>query len=181
MSSPVAAPAFPSPMPMLSPEMLENPYGLYAMLRGANPVFRVPSPDPEGAGQFILTRYEDVQQTLRDTRFSVDRGRSDFFMRNRDRLPQSLVAALLGEQGGLRSMLVLDPPDHTRIRGLVSKAFTPRQVTRLRERIAENVRDLLDAAEAKSELDVMTELAAPLPAIVIADLLGVAREDYAIF
>ncbi len=181
MSAPVAAPAFPSPMPMLSPQMLENPYGLYAMLRGANPVFRVPSPDPEGAGQFILTRYEDVQQTLRDARFSVDRGRSDFFMRNRDRLPPSLVAALLGEQGGLRSMLVLDPPDHTRIRGLVSKAFTPRQVTRLRDRITDLVRELLDAAEAKGELDVMTELAAPLPAIVIADLLGVPREDYAIF
>jgi cytochrome P450 len=168
-------------MPMLSPEMLENPYPLYAMLRAGNPVFRVPSPEPEGAGQFILTRHEDVQQTLRDARFSVDRGRSDFFIRNRDRLPPSIVAALLGEQGGLRSMLVLDPPDHTRIRGLVSKAFTPRQVTRLRERIAELVRELLDAVAAEGEMDVMTALAAPLPAIVIADLLGVPREDYAIF
>jgi len=166
---------------MLSPEMVQNPYAIYALLRGANPVFRVPSPDTEGAGQFILTRYEDVQQVLRDARFSVDRGRSDFFMRNRDRLPPSIVAALLGEQGGLRSMLVLDPPDHTRIRGLVSKAFTPRQVTRLRERIAELVRELLDAVEPNGRMDVMTELAAPLPAIVIADLLGVPREDYAVF
>ena len=166
---------------MLSPEMVQNPYAIYALLRGANPVFRVPSPDTEGAGQFILTRYEDVQQVLRDARFSVDRGRSDFFMRNRDRLPPSIVAALLGEQGGLRSMLVLDPPDHTRIRGLVSKAFTPRQVTRLRERIAELVRELLDSVEPNGRMDVMTELAAPLPAIVIADLLGVPREDYAVF
>ncbi len=74
-------------------------------------------------------------------------------------------------------MLVMDPPDHTRLRRLVNKAFTPRRIATLENRIEAIVHELLDAAEASGSLELMSDFAAPLPAIVIAELLGVPPED----
>jgi cytochrome P450 len=129
------------------------------------------------AGGCVLTRHEDVQYALRDPHFSVDRRRSEFMQRNPDALPPAIAQALLGEQGGLRSMLVIDPPDHTRVRALVNKAFTPRHVARLRAHIQAICDELLDAVESRGRMDVMADLATQLPAIVIAQLLGVPAED----
>ena len=171
-----ATTGFPDIFPFLRPELLADPYPAYAMLRATQPVLRIPLPGTD-AGGYVLTRYDEVQRVLRDPRFSVDRRRSQFMQRNRDALPPALVQALLGEQGGLRSMLVTDPPDHTRIRGLVNKAFTPRHVARLRGHIQDICDELLTAAESRGRFDVMADLANQLPAIVIAELLGVPAAD----
>ena len=157
------------------PQLLQDPYPFYKMLRSTNPVFRAPVGDADSPGLWILTRHRDVQAVLKDARFSVDRRRAAIVEQFRDRLP---IQAALGEEGGLRSMLLMDPPDHTRVRGLVSKAFTPRRVAELRPRIEAIVAGLLDAIGGGAAFDLIDAIAAPLPAIVIAELLGVPAEDH---
>jgi len=170
-SSPPASPG--GPAAVLGPGFLEDPYPVYARLRGTSPVFRVPVPADAGAGVFLLTRHADVQQVLRDGSFSADRRRADVIQRNRARLSEEF----LGENGLFRSMLTMDPPDHTRVRGLVGKAFTPRRVAALRPRIEAIAAELLTEGIRDGRIDVMADLAAPLPAIVIAELLGVPAAD----
>jgi cytochrome P450 len=157
-----------------NPALLENPYPLYAMLRASQPVFQVPVPVDVGAGVFLLTRHADVQPALRDPRFSADRRKSDAIRLNQERLPAQLV----GEANLMRSMLMMDAPDHTRVRGLVNKAFTPRRVAALRPRIELIAKGLLAEPARAGKLELMAELAAPLPAIVIAELLGVPASDH---
>jgi cytochrome P450 len=176
----MAAPTAPSaplagafPNPFQSPELRANPYPVYAKLRAANPVFHVPLPF-EGPGIVILTRQADVESVLRDTRVTVDRLQADVAQRFRAFLP----AQFLGEGGLLRSMLLLDGDDHTRVRGLVNKAFTPRRVGALAGRIRGIVDTLLDDALPSGRMDLMHDLADPLPAIVIAELLGVPAGDH---
>jgi cytochrome P450 len=167
-ASPASAPAF------FAGPMLENPYPLYAMLRASNPVFQVPVPADVGAGVFLLTRWADVHAALRDSRLSADRRRADAIERNRALLPRQL----LGDEGFFRSMLMMDAPDHTRVRSLVNKAFTPRRIAELRPRIEAIAKELLAEPAARGGMDVIGELGAPLPAIVIAELLGVPAEDH---
>jgi pimeloyl-[acyl-carrier protein] synthase len=157
------------------PQVVADPYPFYAALRASNPVFRLPVGEPTGPGAWLLTRHADVHAVLRDTRFSVDRRRARLVRDNLDRLP---IGMALGEEGGLRTMLVMDPPDHTRVRGLVSKAFTPRHVAALRPRIERIVEELLGAAAGHGSMDLIADFAAPLPAIVIAELLGVPAADH---
>jgi len=180
-SSPSAPPAgfAPGANPLLNPAFQENPYGLYAMLRQGSPVFRPPIPVDTGAGVFLLTRHADVEAVLRDTehRFSVNRRQSDVFRLFADRIP----AAVLEGPIGSRSMLIQDPPEHTRLRGLVSRAFTPRRVAELEPRVAALVAGLLDDAFARGEVDWIHDVAEPLPAVVIAELLGVPPEDHRTF
>ena len=172
-----AAPATPFPNPFANPQLLADPYPLYAMLRANNPVFRVPIPDPESPGLFVLTRHADVHAVLRDARFSVDRRRAAIVQANRERLPTQLIEG----PGSLRSMLLMDPPDHTRVRGLVNKAFTPRRVAELAPRIEQLVDELLEEAAGGGGFDVISDFAEPLPAIVIAELLGVPASDHRTF
>jgi cytochrome P450 len=174
VSAPGAAPG-PAPNPFANPAFLANPYPVYAMLRAASPVFRPPIPGYEGPGAVVLTRYADVEAVLRDPRFSVDRTRAHLFRAFSDRFPRQLLEG----PEGFRSMLMMDPPDHTRLRQLVSRVFTPRRVEeRLRPRIAALVEELLGGARERAELDMMRDFAEPLPAIVIAELLGVPAEDH---
>jgi cytochrome P450 len=156
------------------PQLLQDPYPFYRMLRTTQPVFRVPIGDIDSPGIWILTRHRDVQAVLKDARFSVVRQRAKIVEQYADQLA---LGVAVGEGGGLRSMLVMDPPDHTRVRGLVSKAFTPRRVAALRPRIEAIVAELLDAIGGR-EWDAIDALAAPLPAIVIAELLGVPSKDH---
>jgi cytochrome P450 len=178
-----ATPATPfaagAPNPLQNPALLANPYPLYAALRSANPVFRAPIPVPAGAGVFVLTRHAEVEAVLRDAehQFSVQRRRADVFRLFADRLP---VAILEGPVGS-HSMLLQDPPSHTRLRGLVSKAFTPRRVAELAPRVEALVKTLLDEALERGECDWIHDLAEPLPAVVIAELLGVPPEDHRTF
>jgi cytochrome P450 len=141
------------------PEVHAHPYPVYRAMRESDPVHW--SPD---LGVWFLSRYEDVMALLRDQRFSADRSRSSLYV-----APPRAV---------YRSLLTLDPPDHTRLRGLVSKAFTPRVVEALRPRIEMIVDRLLDAAAARGEMEAITEFAYPLPVTVIAEMLGVPAEDW---
>jgi cytochrome P450 len=170
MSTP--APSASAPAFFVDPGMLANPYPLYAMLRASNPVFKLPVPVDVGAGVFLLTRHQDVQPALRDTRLSADRRNGDAIRLNRDRLPKQLT----GDDN--ISMLVMDAPDHTRVRGLVNKAFTPRRVMALRPRIQAIADELLAEPTRAQRMELMTDFAAPLPAIVIAELLGVPASDH---
>lgn len=170
-----AAPA-PPPFanPFANPKLLADPYPLYAMLRSNNPVFRAPIPGHDGPGVWLLTRHADCHAVLRDPRFSVRRELAAITQQYRDQLPQ----ALLGGPDGLRTMLIMDPPDHTRVRRLVNKAFTPRRVAGLGPRIEALVEGLLDEAESRGRFDLIHDLAEPLPAVVIAELLGVPARDH---
>ena len=159
-------------LPLRSRGGLENPFAIYSLLRTVRPVMRMPTPGWEGPGVWFLTRHADVESVLRDPRFSVERLRAPFIRDNLDRLPPFIQQSAQS----LRSMLVIDPPDHTRVRKLVNKAFTPRRVAALRERVAAIVDELLEPV--RTEMDVIDALAAPLPAIVIAELLGVPPEDH---
>jgi pimeloyl-[acyl-carrier protein] synthase len=166
--------------PFANPALLADPYPFYAMLRASSPVLKVPIPVPDysGPGVAVLTRFADIESALRDERFSVDRRKADVLRL----MPADALNNLLEGPDAFVSMLTQDPPDHTRVRGLVSKAFTPRRVEeRLRPRIEALVTELLDDAEAKGGMDVLRDFGEPLPAIVIAELLGVPVEDRARF
>ncbi len=130
-----------------------DPYATYERLRRKDPVHY-----SRLAGGWVLTRYEDAQAVLLDHhRFSNMQGRSDY--------------------GQDASMLDLDPPDHTRLRSLVSKAFTPRTVAQQEPRVQQIVDELLEAAGEQDHLDLIEVLAFPLPVIVIAEMIGVPTED----
>jgi pimeloyl-[acyl-carrier protein] synthase len=118
-----------------------------------------------------VTRYEDVLTVLH--RFSADRTPT----------PETLESIGMGDLAPIarvmvRQMLFLDPPSHTRVRGLAAKAFTPRRVDVLRDHIGQIVEELLDAVMERGEMDVIADLAYPLPAIVTAEVLGVPTSDW---
>ena len=147
------------------PEFKANPYPTYARLRAEDPVHESP------LGFLVLTRYADAVALLRDPKASSDNTKSAIF--------NGLVDAgeIDPELANRRPFLFMDPPDHTRLRGLVSKAFTPRSIEQLRSR-AESLADGLIAAMAgKDEVDVIADLAYPLPLTIISDMLGVPKED----
>lgn len=131
----------------LSPDFLADPYPHYRALREQAPVFF----DKE-RGRWLLTRYGDVLRVLRDD------------------------VAFSAEQEMGASMLVKDPPEHTRLRTLVSKAFTPRSVAALAPRIERITNDLLDALNGREEIELISDFAYPLPIVVIAEMLGVDPE-----
>jgi cytochrome P450 len=151
---------------LFGPEVIADPYPAYHKLRALDPVHW-----EEGMQLWLVTRYDDVVAGLRDLRLSADR-RSVY----KEWLPTSarmdLLYRMLENQ-----MLFKEPPDHTRLRGLFNRAFTPRVVERLRPRVQEVVDGLLDAAEPRGRMDVIGDLAYPLPAVVIAAMLGVPAED----
>lgn len=161
-------------LPLRSAGALENPFAIYSLLRTVRPVMRMPIEGWDGPGVWFLTRYEDVSFVLRDPRFSADRVRAPLIRENLDRLP----AFIQQTAEGVRSMLTMDPPDHTRLRKLVNKAFTPRRIAELRSRVERIVDELLEPVTSRGRMDVMDAVAAPLPAIVIAELLGVPAEDH---
>ena len=161
-------------LPLRSKGGLENPFAIYALLRTVRPVMRMPVPGYDGPGVWFLTRYQDVHDALRDPRFSVDRLRAQIIRENVERLP----AFIQQTTQSVRSMLNMDPPDHTRVRKLVNKAFTPRRIESLRGHIETIVDELLAPVMKAGQMDVIDTLAAPLPAIVIAELLGVPAEDH---
>lgn len=144
-----------------SSSFIADPYPTYDRLRESEPVSFFPGSGPAG-GFWFLTRYEDVRLVLGDKRLSKDM--TPFVPEERQN-PISL------------SMLFRDPPDHTRLRSLVNKAFTPRMIQGLTPRITEIADDLVDRMRQNGEADVIRDLALPLPVIVIADMLGVPSED----
>jgi cytochrome P450 len=159
------------PFGFLSAEMRRSPYAIYARIRAEAPVHYA-----EAFDSFCVMRYADVAAAFRDPRLSANRG-GKFGVG----LSDEQRARIMPLAKNLSSWaLLIDPPDHTRIRGLITKAFTPRVIQRLREPIIELTKLLVDDAVAHAEdgtIDVVRDLAAPLPVIVIGDLLGLPRDD----
>ena len=152
-----------------------NPYPFYARLRDEAPVWLTRLPDKRKA--WLVTRYEDVVRVLKDETFAKDK------LNAMDREQRAKTPWVPGFLKPLeRNMLDLDDPDHARLRSLVGKAFTPRLIERLRGRVEALSEELLDAMERKGARRGGTELVAdyalPLPATVIAELLGVPAEDH---
>ena len=153
---------------LLTPEGRRDPYDHYRRVRELAPVHH------SGLGFWVLTRYDDCQQILRDPRF----GKGDPDDR-RARLPPEAVDAVARIRRRAPSMLFLDPPDHTRVRALVSKAFTARTVERMRPHIGRLLDGLLDGIDAAGgdTVDVMAAVAFPLPVTVIGEMLGIPPAD----
>jgi cytochrome P450 len=147
------------------PAFQADPYPTYATLRAEAPLGPF---ETRGFRFYWVSRYDDVSAALRDPGFSAQRPPQELLTPG---LPDSFrrLGELLGHM-----MLLKDPPDHTRLRGLVNKAFTPRVVEGLRGRAEVIVGELLDAVVPAGRMDVIRDLATPLPVIVIAELLGVA-------
>ncbi len=140
----------------------QNPYETYTRLRERDPMHR-----SSLTGAWVLSRHEDCDAVLRDhKRFSND-------ARNADD-PANDVAANLEDT---HSMLMLDPPDHTRLRSLVSLAFTPKALEAWRPRIEAIVDQLLAEAASEGQVDMLEALAVPLPTMVIAEMLGIPTDD----
>src|SRR5262245_49871681 len=154
------------------PAFVADPYPVLRRLQDSAPVFW-----SERMGAWVVTRHADVRAAFRDPRLSSDRIRP-FVAQLQPGLKELVLP--LGEN--LSHWAVFnDPPQHTRLRALMSKAFTSRAVEALRPRIAAIVDELLDAIETKAragaEIDYHRDFAYPLPATVIADMLGVPRAD----
>ena len=147
-----------------------DPYPAYARLRSAAPVYRTTMPD--GQPLWLITRYDDVEAVLKDRRFVKDWRNAKTPEQIAQMPPEPEVLRLLS-----RSMLNQDPPNHARLRALVSKAFTPRLIEQFRGRIQAVADSLLDAVQDKGEMDLIEAYAFPLPIAIIAEILGVPFED----
>ncbi|MFI8068492.1 cytochrome P450 [Streptomyces sp. NPDC086033] len=144
--------------------LLDHPYDVYRRLRDTAPVHRIAGPD--GTPAWIVTRYDDVRAALADPRLALDKRHATAGTYKGFSLPPALDANLLN----------MDPPDHTRIRRLVGRAFTPRRIEQLREPIRRTADRLLDALGSHGTTDLIASYAAPLPITVICDLLGIPDE-----
>ncbi|MGW2340329.1 cytochrome P450 family protein [Streptomyces sp. NPDC001661] len=165
-----------SPTPSSAPELFSwefasNPYPAYAWLREHAPVHRTTL--PSGVEAWLVTRYADARQALADQRLSKNADHHDepSHAKGKTGIPGERKAELTTH------LLNIDPPDHTRLRRLVSKAFTPRRVAEFAPRVQQLTDDLIAAFEAKGEADLIHDFAFPLPIYAICDLLGVPRED----
>ncbi|GHD97667.1 cytochrome P450 family protein [Streptomyces alanosinicus] len=145
----------------LADGLIDHPYDVYRRLRDTAPVHRIAGPD--GSPAWLVTRFDDVRAALADPRLSADRRHATAGTYKGLSLPPALDANLLN----------MDPPDHTRIRRLAGRAFTPRRVQQLREPIRRTADRLLDALGPHGTTDLIAAYAAPLPITVICDLLGV--------
>jgi cytochrome P450 len=158
-----------NPFDLTSPEFLRDPYPMYAALRRDSPV----SWD-DRLGYWFITRYADVFALLRDHRLSSN-SLGDWI----GRLPVEAQSAAAPLREILTNRIVLtDSPDHRRIRGLMQLAFTPRRVELMRHTIQTYLDELLSKAEAGGEVELISQVADPLPAHVIASMLGLPSEDH---
>jgi cytochrome P450 len=160
---------------LISEEFLRNPYPMLHRLRSEAPVYW-----SESIGGWVITRYDDVITTFRNVAPFSNEGRLG---RAVDYLPPEQRAnfGAFRNHYATKSLLHSDPPDHTRLRSLMNKAFTPRVVEAMRPRIQALVDELLSQALSTGEVDLVRDLASPLPAIVIAQILGAPAEDRQLF
>ncbi|TXK85113.1 cytochrome P450 [Paenibacillus sp. N3.4] len=158
------------PFDVFSQEFKTNPYPVYAHLRDHAPVYRTELPD--GQGMWLITRYADVMSVMKDNRFVKDI-RNALTKEEFEQIPRKPEVLEQFSQ----NMLDLDVPDHTRLRTLVHKAFTPRYIDQLHDRIEQIIDELLDTMEGEEEVDLIHSFAYPLPITVIAELLGIPPED----
>ncbi len=146
------------------PAFRANPYPFYDTLREQAPAYWTPF------NTLVLSRYDDIANTLRSNDFSRD------IEKNADPAISPLQAPRRERPSGSKSILNLDPPDHTRLRRLVSQAFTTSAIEKLRPRIQQLVDDVLDRAQDRGSMEVIDELAFPVPFQVISEMLVMPTE-----
>ncbi|MFI8522495.1 cytochrome P450 [Streptomyces sp. NPDC085481] len=171
-SVPPLAASLPAPAPELFTwEFATDPYPAYAWLREHAPVHRAKL--PSGVEAWLVTRYADARQALADQRLSKNPAHHDepAHAKGKTGIPGERKAELMTH------LLNIDPPDHTRLRRLVSKAFTPRRVAEFAPRVQELTDRLIDGFAERGSADLIHEFAFPLPIYAICDLLGVPAED----
>ena len=162
-----------APFDPFHPDFLENPYRFYARYREEDPVHWGVPPEPMAPGCWYIMRHDDNRFVIDDQRFCIEIANA---------IPPELLPPLpepfrpFFEQTG-DWFLFRDPPDHTRLKRLVSLAFTRKQVEQLEPRIRQVANDLLDRAGDGQPLDVIHDYAASLPVIIIADLLGMPLDN----
>src|SRR5579859_1426167 len=150
---------------LLSQATKRDPYTFYTHLRSTEPIVYV-----EGMNAWLLTTYEDALLLLKDPRFTKDN--------RKIAQPEQETGSAQEEMATqMRNMLMTDAPDHTRLRALVSKAFTPRMIEQLRPRIQQITDKLLDAVQEQGSMDLITNFAYPLPITVISEMLGIPATD----
>lgn len=153
-----------------SPEFKANPYPFFARLRAEDPVHPVTLADKRTA--WLVSRYDDAVAVLKDERIVKNRwtAMTRAQVAKMPWIPKPFMPLM-------RNILDLDPPDHTRLRALVHKAFTPRLVDAMRNRVQAVTDELLDAALRRNHADLIRDFALPLPTTIIAQMLGVAPAD----
>jgi cytochrome P450 PksS len=156
---------------IVSPQFKANPFPFLARLRSSQPVYRTTLPDKTPV--WLIARYEDVAALFRDERFVKNR-RSAMTSEQLRKMPW--VPPIFRPLE--RNMLDLDPPEHTRLRALVHKAFTPNLIGKMRDRIQILAEELLDAVSHKGEMDLISDYALPLPMTIITEILGVPPRDH---
>jgi cytochrome P450 len=155
------------PFDVRDPAFLADPYLVFARMRAAAPVWKAPM------NRWFLTGYKDTEVLLRDRRFGRGYDNPDALMRRfGPTAPDEPAVVELSHM-----MLMRDPPDHTRLRGLVTKAFTARRIEALRGQIQDLTHRLLDKVAAERRMDAIRDLAFPLPVLVICELLGIPQVD----
>jgi cytochrome P450 len=147
----------------LDPAYQRDPDPVHDVLREREPVHH-----DQVLRRWLLTRHDDVDTLLRDRSLSAD---------PRNGAVETFMTAFVAPNGREPSILFLDPPEHTRLRGLISKAFTPRAIEEMSPRIGQIVANLLDAVASSDRFDLISAFAGPLPTIVIAEMLGVDPAD----
>jgi cytochrome P450 len=155
---------------MRDPANKADPYPFYKSLLQKGPLLQLPF------GAYALTRHADCFNVLRDARFSSSDEHKDGYENIGEMIKALGYEDLLGLM--TRIMLFADPPDHTRLRRLVSKAFTPKAIEGMRPRIAAIVDEILDDVDVRGEIEVVDDLAFKLPVTVISEMLGVPMEDH---
>jgi cytochrome P450 len=162
------------PVNLASPQFKANPFPFYAQLRAEAPVYRMTLNRPANNPLWIITRYQDVASVLKDDRFVKDL---------KNALPPDQMPKTSWHPGFFRlmdkNMLAMDPPDHTRLRGLVHKVFTPARVEQIHVRVQQLADELLDTAAKNKHFDLIEHYALPIPLTVICDVLGVPVKDQA--
>lgn len=161
----------PAPPTLFDWEFAADPYPAYAWLREHAPVHRTTL--PSGVEAWLVTRYADARQALADQRLSKNPGHHS------ERAHGKGKVGIPGERSAnlMTHLLNIDPPDHTRLRRLVSQAFTPRRVAEFAPRVQQLTDRLIDGFAERGEADLIHEFAFPLPIYAICDLLGVPAED----
>jgi pimeloyl-[acyl-carrier protein] synthase len=156
---------------LVDPATRDNPYAMFARLRELDPVHETAS------GAWVFTRYHDVNEILRDARWS----RWEAAKHEYGEPPPDDEPMARGIEVTRQMMINRDDPDHKRIRRLVSKAFTPKAIENWKPLIARVVDRLIESVRDRDEFDILKELGYPLPEIVICELLGVPTEDHSLW
>jgi len=157
---------------LASPQVKANPFPFYAQLRAETPVYRMTMNRPANNPLWIITRYQDVASVLKDERFVKDL---------KNALPSDQIPKAGWLSGFSRimdiNMLTMDAPDHTRLRALVHKVFTPVRVEQMRLRVQQLADELLDRAVQTKHFDLIEHYALPIPLMTICEVLGIPTAD----